>query len=50
MTGGETVTEFVGRNLKKLVDDQWGIKYSLWGFRDNQKFSSTATWDALKCI
>ncbi|ODM94292.1 hypothetical protein Ocin01_12389 [Orchesella cincta] len=46
--GGDTTVEFIGRVMKKLMTNEVGLKYSLWGFRNNINFSKTAAWEVVK--
>ncbi|ODM88918.1 hypothetical protein Ocin01_17765 [Orchesella cincta] len=46
--GGDTTVEFIGRAMKKLMTNEVGLKYSLWGFRNNINFSKTAAWEVVK--
>ncbi|CAL8089585.1 unnamed protein product [Orchesella dallaii] len=46
--GGDSAVEFVGRALKKLLTNEVGLDYSLWGFKNNLNFSKTAVWAVLK--
>ncbi|ODM87633.1 hypothetical protein Ocin01_19049 [Orchesella cincta] len=46
--GGDTTVEFIGRAMKKLMTNEVGLKYSLWGFRNNLNFSKTAAWEVVK--
>ncbi|ODM87672.1 hypothetical protein Ocin01_19011 [Orchesella cincta] len=47
--GGDTTVEFIGRVMKKLMTNEVGLKYSLWGFRNNINFSKTAAWEIRLC-
>lgn len=46
--GGDSVVEFVGRVMRKVMTDDLAIQFSLWGHKNNQNFSVTRTWIALK--
>ncbi|ODM87671.1 hypothetical protein Ocin01_19010 [Orchesella cincta] len=35
--GGDTTVEFIGRVMKKLMTNEVGLKYSLWGFPKQHK-------------
>ncbi|ODM95019.1 hypothetical protein Ocin01_11663, partial [Orchesella cincta] len=35
--GGDTTVEFIGRAMKKLMTNEVGLKYSLWGFPKQHK-------------
>ncbi|CAL8139764.1 unnamed protein product [Orchesella dallaii] len=46
--GGDTTIEFIGRSLKKLITNEVGLDYSLWGYKNNVNFSKTVVWGVLK--